>query len=52
MKLTFVEENRSHLLVLSSVVVDTDDDDYIVGDIDDLSTFVDNDLLDVHVVQE
>jgi hypothetical protein len=31
---------------------DDDDDDVVVEKIDDLSTFVDNDLLNVHVVQE
>jgi hypothetical protein len=42
-----VVENIVQLLML--VVVDMDDE---VEQIDDLSTFVDNDLLNVHVVQE
>jgi hypothetical protein len=39
-----------NIVQLDVVVVGMDDDD--VEHIDDLSTFVDNDLLDVHVVQE
>ncbi len=38
-----------NIVQLGVVVVDMDDD---VEHIDDLSTFVDNDLLNVHVVQE
>jgi hypothetical protein len=49
MKMIVVVVVVENIVQLGVVVVDMDDD---VEHIDDLSTFVDNDLLNVHVVQE